>query len=63
MFTAWQIAAPGAGDMFPRCGICGGAADREGRDGVSPTTGAAVLWPSQAAHQPHRNHVVDHAVD
>lgn len=34
MFTAWQIAAPRAGDMFPRCGICGGAAHRESRDGV-----------------------------
>jgi hypothetical protein len=35
MFTAWQIAAPRAGDMLPRCGICGGAAHRERPDGVS----------------------------
>jgi hypothetical protein len=35
MFTGWQIAAPRAGDMFPRCGICDGAAHRESRDGVS----------------------------
>jgi hypothetical protein len=35
MFTSWQIAPPRAGDMFPRCGICGGAAHRETRDGVS----------------------------
>ena len=35
MFTSWQIAPPGAGDMFPRCGSCGGAAHRETRDGVS----------------------------
>jgi hypothetical protein len=35
MFTNWQIAAPRAGDMFPRCGICGGAAHRESRDGVT----------------------------
>jgi hypothetical protein len=35
MFTAWQIAAPQPGDMFPRCGICGGAAHRENRDGVT----------------------------
>jgi len=35
MFTSWQIAAPRAGDMFPRCGICGGAAHRESRDGVT----------------------------
>ena len=26
MFTAWQIAAPRAGGMFLRCGICGGVA-------------------------------------
>jgi hypothetical protein len=35
MFTNWQIAAPRAGDMFPRCGICGAAAHRESRDGVT----------------------------
>ena len=35
MFTSWQIAPPSAGDMFPRCGICGGPAHRETRDGVS----------------------------
>ena len=35
MFTSWQIAPPRAGDMFPRCGSCGGAGHRETRDGVS----------------------------
>jgi len=35
MFTAWEIAAPRAGDMFPRCGVCGAAAHRESRDGVT----------------------------
>jgi hypothetical protein len=35
MFGGWQIAAPRAGDMFPRCGVCGAAAHRESRDGVT----------------------------
>ncbi len=35
MFTSWQIAPPRGGDMFPRCGICGRVAHREGRDGVT----------------------------
>jgi hypothetical protein len=35
MFGAWQIAAPRGGDMFPRCGVCGAAAHRESRDGVT----------------------------
>ena len=38
MFTGWQIAAPRAGGMFPRCGMCGGAAHRETRDGVTLRT-------------------------
>lgn len=36
MFWGWQIAAPRAGDMFPRCGVfCG---NRESRDGVTLDT-------------------------
>ena len=35
MFTSWQIAPPRAGDVFARCGVCGGAAHRENRDGVT----------------------------
>jgi hypothetical protein len=34
MFTRWQSATPHAGDTFPPCSICGGAAHRESPGGV-----------------------------
>jgi hypothetical protein len=34
LFTHWQTAAPRAGDMFPRCSVCGAVAHREVPDGV-----------------------------
>jgi hypothetical protein len=34
MFVHWQTAPPRAGDMFPRCGICGAPAHREGEEGL-----------------------------
>jgi hypothetical protein len=34
MFTRWQHATLHAGDGFPPCSVCGGAAQREGLDGV-----------------------------
>ena len=42
MFTAWQIAAPCAGDMFPRCGICGGAAGSSFSIAAAPQGSAAI---------------------
>jgi hypothetical protein len=34
MFTRWQHGNPHAGDSFPPCSICGGAAHRETPDGI-----------------------------
>jgi hypothetical protein len=34
MFTRWQHGSPHAGDPFPPCKICGGAAHRETPDGI-----------------------------
>ena len=34
MFARWQGATPKVGAVFPACSICGGAAHREGPDGV-----------------------------
>jgi len=34
MFTRWQHAAPQADEAFPPCSVCGGAAHREGPDGI-----------------------------
>jgi hypothetical protein len=34
MFTRWRHATPHAGENFPPCPVCGGAAHREGPDGV-----------------------------
>jgi hypothetical protein len=34
MFTRWQHGTPQAGEPFPSCRICGGAAHRETPDGI-----------------------------
>ena len=44
MFTNWQTAVPHAGDMFPRCSVCGAVAHREVPEGVELHTPAG--WRS-----------------